>query len=139
MPANDPRRGEVWLVQLDPTRGMEIRKTRPAVIVSSDVYAAMPLRIVVPITTWQPRFASWPYMIPIPQLPANGLTRDSCANVLQVRSVALERLTKRLGVVTDDQLRLIVAGVALSIDYVPQPASAAPQVPPPNAGSPNVP
>lgn len=119
MPANDPRRGDIWLVQLDPTRGMEIRKTRPALVVSADVYTAMPLRIIVPITSWQPRFASWPYMIPIPQSPNNGLTRDSCANVLQVRSVALERLTKRLGTVTGDQLRLIVGGVALSIDYVP--------------------
>lgn len=139
MPANDPRRGEIWLVQLDPTRGMEIRKTRPAVVVSANVYAAMPLRIIVPITSWQPRFASWPYMIPIPQSPANGLARDSCANVLQVRSVALERLTKRLGVVTDDHLLLIVAGVALSIDYLPPPAPSAPQAPPPAPGTPNVP
>ncbi len=120
----DPRRGEIWLVQLDPTRGMEIQKTRPALIVSADVYAAIPLRIVVPITTWQPRFSSWPYMILIPQSPTNGLTRDSCANVLQVRSVALERLTKRLDTVTDDQLRLVVGGVALSIDYVPPKASS---------------
>ncbi|MGH2515336.1 MAG: type II toxin-antitoxin system PemK/MazF family toxin [Ktedonobacterales bacterium] len=67
MQVSDPRRGDIWLVQLDPTRGMEIRKTRPAVVVTADVYAAMPLRIIVPITSWQPRFASWPYMIPLPQ------------------------------------------------------------------------
>ena len=114
---SDPQRGEVWLVELDPTRGMEIQKTRPAIVISSDVYARLPLRIVVPITTWQPRFAAWPYMIPLPQSPRNGLSRDSCANVLQVRSVARERLTKTLGSLTDAQMRAIVAGVALTIDY----------------------
>jgi mRNA interferase MazF len=61
---SEPQRGEVWLVELDPTRGMEIQKTRPAVVISSNVYARLPLRIVVPVTTWQPRFAAWPYMIP---------------------------------------------------------------------------
>lgn len=54
MPANSPpQRGEISLVQLDPTRGMDIQKTRPALVISADVYAAIPLRIVVPITTWQ--------------------------------------------------------------------------------------
>jgi mRNA interferase MazF len=133
MPANSPpQRGEISLVQLDPTRGKEIQKTRPALVISADVYAAIPLWIVAPITTWQARFASWPYMIPIPQAANNGLARDSAANVLQVRSVALERLTKRLGVVTDDELRLVVAGVALSIDYVPPPTPPQPPASPPS-------
>ncbi|MGH2515337.1 MAG: hypothetical protein ACRDHP_06750 [Ktedonobacterales bacterium] len=50
-----------------------------------------------------------------------------------MRSVALERLTKRLGTVTGDQLRLIVGGIALSIDYVPPQAQATP------SGTPNTP
>ena len=41
-------RGEVWLINLDPTMGAEIRKTRPAVIVSSDAVGVLPLRVVVP-------------------------------------------------------------------------------------------
>ncbi|GIV65215.1 MAG: hypothetical protein KatS3mg046_475 [Bellilinea sp.] len=44
------RRGEVWLVNLDPTLGAEMRKTRPAVIVSSDLVGILPLRIIVPLT-----------------------------------------------------------------------------------------
>jgi mRNA interferase MazF len=51
-------RGEVWLVSFDPGVEAEIRKTRPAVIVSSDIVGVLPLRVVVPITTWQPEFAA---------------------------------------------------------------------------------
>jgi mRNA interferase MazF len=44
------RRGEVWLINLDPTVGAEIRKTRPAVIVNDDAIGALPLRVIVPLT-----------------------------------------------------------------------------------------
>ena len=42
-------RGEVWLINLDATVGAEIRKTRPAVIVSADAIGVLPLRVVVPL------------------------------------------------------------------------------------------
>jgi len=38
-----PKRGEIWLVQLDPTRGQEIQKTRPAVVISSELFALVNL------------------------------------------------------------------------------------------------
>ena len=44
------RRGEVWLINLDPTVGSEIKKTRPAVIVNDDAIGILPLRVIVPIT-----------------------------------------------------------------------------------------
>jgi mRNA interferase MazF len=44
------RRGEIWLINLDPTIGAEIRKTRPAVIVNDDAVGILPLKIVVPVT-----------------------------------------------------------------------------------------
>ena len=51
--ANSPKRGEVWLVSLDPTVGSEIRKTRPTVVVSSDSVGVLPVKIVAPITDWK--------------------------------------------------------------------------------------
>ncbi len=112
-----PKRGEIWLVQLDPTRGAEMQKTRPAAVISSDLFGAQPLRIIVPITTWQPKFASWPFMIFIKQSATNGLTQDSCGNVLQVRSVATERLTRKLGDLSAEELAALIAGVGLCIDH----------------------
>ena len=112
-----PQRGEVWWVELDPTRGSEIQKTRPAVVISAKALAWIPVRIIVPITSWQPHFASRPTMVFLEATVQNGLTNDSAADALQVRSVATERLTQRLGVITADQLADVVAGVALCIDY----------------------
>ena len=44
------KRNEIWLVNLDPTIGAEIQKTRPAIIVNDDALGLLPLRITVPIT-----------------------------------------------------------------------------------------
>ena len=44
-----PSRGEIWLVDFDPSIGSEIRKVRPALVVSLDSIGRLPLRLVVPI------------------------------------------------------------------------------------------
>ena len=48
-------RGEIWLTNLEPTIGAEMRKIRPVVIVNDDEAGTLPLRIVVPITDWKDR------------------------------------------------------------------------------------
>ena len=57
------KRGELWLVNLDPTIGQEIKKTRPAVVVSSNSIGKLPLKIIVPITDWKLAYAGYPWMI----------------------------------------------------------------------------
>jgi len=52
-----PKRGEIWLVRFDPSIGAEIRKLRPAVVLSLDKIGRLPLRIVVPVTDWRPVLA----------------------------------------------------------------------------------
>ena len=54
------RRGEVWLINLDPTVGAEIMNTRPAVIVSDDAIGVLPLKVIVPITDWKTGMPSRP-------------------------------------------------------------------------------
>jgi len=58
-------RGEVWLIDLDPAVGSEIRKTRPAVIVNDDAIGLLPLRVIVPITEWKDRYGVAPWMVQI--------------------------------------------------------------------------
>ena len=82
------RRGEVWLVNLDPTLGAEMRKTRPAVIVSSDLVGILPLRIIVPLTDWKERYGAAPWMVRVNANPLNGLEKDSAADCFQVRSLS---------------------------------------------------
>ena len=54
-------RGQVWLINLDPTVGAEIKKTRPAVVVNNDAIGILPLKVVVPITDWKDRYAIAPW------------------------------------------------------------------------------
>lgn len=104
-------RGEVWLVNLDPTIGSEIKKTRPVVIVSSDLVGILPLKVVVPFTDWKERYSTAPWMVSIEPNEQNGLSKLSAADGLQVRSVSHKRLIKRLGVLTPIQVAQIVQAV----------------------------
>ena len=47
------KQGEIWLINLDPTIGTEIKKTRPAIIVNDNALGRLPLKIIVPITDWK--------------------------------------------------------------------------------------
>jgi mRNA interferase MazF len=50
------KQNEVWLINLDPTIGAEIKKTRPAIIVNDDSLGKLPLKIIVPITDWKDKY-----------------------------------------------------------------------------------
>lgn len=91
------RRGDVFLVQLNPTRGHEIRKTRPCVVVSPDeLNAALQTFIVAPLTT-----GSHPYPF---RIACRFAGKDGHIVLDQVRTVDQERLGKRLGQVTNPTL-----------------------------------
>lgn len=91
------KQGEIWLINLDPTVGAEIKKTRPAIIVNDDSLGKLPLKVIVPITDWKGKFEIAPWMIKIEPNSRNGLTKISSADCFQVRSVSQERFVKRLG------------------------------------------
>jgi mRNA interferase MazF len=110
-----PKRGEVWLVDFDPSTGAEIRKRRPAVVVSLDAIGRLPLRIVVPITDWKPQYAGFPWFVPVPADPANGLAKDSGADAFQVKSVSEARFVRRIEIVTPTQIDDIASAVALCV------------------------
>ena len=112
-----PSRGEIWLVDLNPTRGQEIRKNRPAVVVSSDLFGQISMRIAISITSWQEKFRDRPFMIKIAADSQTGLTQLSAGNVLQIRSLSTERFIKRLGAVTPVVLNELLATLAVCTDY----------------------
>jgi len=107
------RRGEVWLINLDPTIGAEIHKTRPAVIVSSDAVGILPLKVIVPLIDWKDRYAVAPWMVRVEPKRENGLEKPSTADTFQVRSVAEERFVRRIGLL--DAERIAVIGKALKL------------------------
>jgi mRNA interferase MazF len=107
------RWSEVWLINLDPSVGAEIRKTRPAVIVNDDAVGALPLRVIVPLTEWRERYAQAPWMVHIPARVGNGLDKASAADAFQVRSVARERFVRRLGTLSELEMRSLGRALAL--------------------------
>ncbi|GBC92169.1 Endoribonuclease MazF9 [bacterium HR15] len=115
-------RGEIWWVNLDPTLGAEIQKTRPAVIVSVDEMGILPLRIVVPLTEWKERYAQAPWMVRVEPSVTNGLEKVSCADTFQVRSVSVGRLVGRLGRLEEAFMRAIEQAlvIVLGISWVGQ-------------------
>lgn len=90
-------RGEVWLINLDPTVGSEIRKTRPAIIVNDDAIGILPLKVIVPITDWKEHYSIAPWMVRVKPDQMNGLQKLSAADAFQVRSVSQERFIRKLG------------------------------------------
>lgn len=113
------RRGEIRLVDLEPVRGAESNKRRPAVVVSNDGANAAAARLghgvvtIVPVTSNVERV--YPFQVLIGAQEC-GLDLDSKAQAEQVRSVAVQRLGARLGSLTpslmaelDEALRLHLA------------------------------
>jgi mRNA interferase MazF len=84
-------RGEIWLINLDPTVGAEIKKARPAVILNVDEVGVLPLRIIVPITEWKEHYSQAPWLVKIEQDKQNGLDKTSAADTFQIRSLSTER------------------------------------------------
>jgi len=110
-----PRRGEVWLVDFDPAVGSEIRKVRPALVVSLDAIGRLPLRLVVPITDWKPQYASYPWFTFIAVDATNGLIKDSGADAFQTKSLATSRFVDLLGVVSEAQLESVASAIAMCV------------------------
>lgn len=112
------KQNEVWLINLDPAVGAEIKKIRPAIIVNDNSLGKLPLKIIVPITDWKDRYDIAPWMIKIEPNSKNGLAKESSADCFQVRSVSQDRFVKRLGEISDsimDEIRIGLSKV-LSID-----------------------
>jgi mRNA interferase MazF len=91
-----PRRGDIYLVSLDPTIGAGIKKTRPALVIQNDIgNRHSPITIVAAITS---KFDEPPYPTEVLMEPAeSGLLLRSVVVLNQIRSVDRQRLGKRVG------------------------------------------
>jgi len=112
-----PRRGEIWWVNLDPTVGAEIRKRRPAVVISSDAVGKLPIKLVAPITEWSDAFAPDLWHVRIEPDSLNGLTKASAADALQLRGVDTKRFLTKIGEVSATLMEEIAAAIAAVVEY----------------------
>lgn len=112
------KRSEIWLINLDPTIGAEIQKTRPAIIVNDDSLGLLPLRVIVPVTDWKERYSAAPWMVKIERDEINKLSKVSAVDCFQVRSVSNDRFSKKIGELDKTQMFEIEKALAkvLKID-----------------------
>jgi len=112
-----PKRGEIYLVNFDPTVGAEIQKTRPALIVQNDIANRhSPITIVAAVTS-QFDEPLYPTEVLI-RSPEGGLTVDSVVLLNQVRSVDKRRLVRRLGALTPTTMEQVTRALQISLGMV---------------------
>jgi mRNA interferase MazF len=113
------KQGDIWLINLDPTVGAEIKKTRPAIIVYDNAVGRLPLKIIVPLTDWKERYKVAPWMVKLTPDKKNKLKKSSSADCFQVRSLSETRFMKKIRIVDSYTLEQIKDGLAkvLSIGY----------------------
>ncbi len=109
-----PRRGEIWLADLNPTRGSEQAGTRPVLIFQNDLISRFTNSIIaIPLTT-NLRRASLPSCVRVPG-SEGGLASDSVVLCHQVRVLDKTRLQRRLGEVASETLMAVEDCVLFTI------------------------
>lgn len=114
MRASRPRRGEVWLVDLSPTRGHEQAGVRPAVVVSADLFNSGPagLVVVLPMTTTRRGIPLHVRVDP----PEGGVRQQSFVKCEDIRSIANERLVERWDALSLGTMALIEDRLLILLD-----------------------
>jgi mRNA interferase MazF len=98
------KQGSVWQVNLDPTIGSKIKKSRPCLILNNDKIGKLPLKIVAPITDFKEYYTLVPWMVTLEPTKENGLSKKSVIDLFQVRSVSQQRLSHKIGNVQNNIL-----------------------------------
>ena len=114
MRTSRPRRGEVWLVDLNPTRGHEQAGIRPAVVVSADLFNRGPtgLVVILPMTTTR---RGTPFHVEV-ESPEGGVRQRSFVKCEDIRSIAHERLVERWGALSLGTMALIEDRLLILLD-----------------------
>ncbi len=114
-----PSRGDIYLVNFDPTLGAEIRKTRPALTLQNDIGNKFsPVTIVAAISS---KFDEplYPTEVLISAKALTGLTVDSVVLLNQIRTVDKKRLVKQLGTLSAAEMEEVDQALRISLALVP--------------------
>jgi len=110
-----PRRGDVYLVSLDPAIGAEIQKTRPAVVIQNDgANRASPITIVAAVTSHTEARRVYVTNIPVAK-GEGGLTSPSLILLNQIRTVDRQKLIRHLGTLRPETMRRVDRALAISV------------------------
>lgn len=111
-----PKKGEIWLVNLEPTLGVEIKKIRPVVVINSDAIGKLPLKLIAPITDWKNYFSQNLWHVQIIPNSSNNLTKISAVDTLQLRGIDVQRFIKKIGFICAEEMQNITLSIITIID-----------------------
>lgn len=111
------KRGDIWLVNLDPTIGFEVKKSRPAIIIQNDIGNKFsPITIIAPITS-QNIDSLYPVEVFISSNDSK-IKKSSKAMLNQIRAIDKQRLIKKQGVVSKSTMREVGKAIKISLGLV---------------------
>lgn len=106
--SSDYRLGSLWLSRFEPSVGTEIRKTRPAVVISGTLFNRRSKVTVLPLTSVQPRDSRLlAVVVPISPIPSNGLDTESFVICVEPITFDKKRFVQYLGELEPDQIQQI--------------------------------
>lgn len=108
--------GEIYLVNLDPTVGAEIRKTRPVVLLNAGHHKNLRLAVVVPITRWRGSWDENPFFVTMASQPRHGLEKTLAIDCFQLRALSHDRFVRRLGHLNEAEMDRVKKAVSLILD-----------------------
>lgn len=106
-----PKRGEIFVADLEPGFGREFRKKRPALIISNNLFnETFPTVVAIPFSSIVPEFVG-PDVVKFPK--QKGLEKKSALITTQVRAIDKSRLTKKMGKISKQRLLEVEEAVKL--------------------------
>lgn len=95
-----PKRGEIWVIDLDPTKGSEIKKTRPCLVLSRTEYNNRANTVtIIPCSSGELRYTAWEVSLG----SESGLNEESRLLIPQLRVAAKERLKNKIGQISSQK------------------------------------
>ncbi len=119
-PAINPRRGEIWRVNLEPTIGAELQKdNRPVLVLSRPGAGERTVRLCAPLTDFKPERDAFRYWRVLLGEGVSGLHKLSCADVSQVRALDVARFVRKDGKAHSVEVEATAAALAMLSGYIP--------------------
>ena len=101
-------RGDIYWADLNPVRGQEQAGLRPVVVLSKDVFNERSGTVIAMAITSQPQKAGFPLTL---EVISSGLPKKSWIKISQIRTLSVERLGKRIGSLSSEEIEQVIEGI----------------------------
>ncbi|HTY23993.1 MAG TPA: type II toxin-antitoxin system PemK/MazF family toxin [Desulfomonilaceae bacterium] len=101
-------RGDIYWADLNPVRGQEQAGLRPVVVLSKDVFNERSGTVIAMAITSRPQKAGFPLTL---EVISSGLPKKSWIKISQIRTLSVERLGKRIGSLSSEEIEQVIEGI----------------------------